>query len=123
MDYARKPFAYFGTLLRKAKVIPLEELEDELEKNLTDQEISELAPLDLLVRGRLKNAADSNFIWLAVGVSSVVDKNDVERAYRRAALLRKAGLTTIPTVAALDITEGGSDSGQGARCPGPPGWA
>ena len=38
-------------------------------------------------------------IWIAVEVSSVVDENDVTRAMRRAALLRRAGRPVVPAVA------------------------
>jgi hypothetical protein len=41
-----------------------------------------------------------------VEVSAVVDKEDVERADRRAALLRKAGLRAIPAVAGESMTQG-----------------
>ena len=65
--------------------------------------------LDLLVRGRLRGAADEPEVWLAVEVSAVVNGHDVERASRRARLLRKAGFPAIPVAAGEEITEDAED--------------
>jgi hypothetical protein len=51
---------------------------------------------------------------LAVEASAVVDRNDVERAQRRAALLRRVGYRAIPTVAGEQTTAGAEE----ALCPG-----
>ncbi|MCS6848062.1 MAG: hypothetical protein RMN52_10140 [Anaerolineae bacterium] len=89
--------AYFGRWLRRVRVVPITDVEDKLEAALTDQEVDDLLALDLLVRGRPRLAGpEAEEIWLAVEVSSVVDANDVRRAERRAALLRRAGLRAVP---------------------------
>jgi len=109
-DYRVKAYAYFGFLLRRVRVVPLQEIEEELERHLSDREIVDLAPLDLLIKGRPRRQPDVPEVWLAVEVSMVVDKHDVERAQRRAAALRRAGFLTIPTAAGKDVTEEAKDA-------------
>ncbi|MBX3001805.1 MAG: hypothetical protein KF893_24990 [Caldilineaceae bacterium] len=58
------------------------------------------------MRGRLRQAETPTEIWLAVEVSMVIDENDVRRANRRAALLRKAGFAAVATVAGEQATAG-----------------
>ena len=107
MEYRDKAFAYFGSLLRKTRVVPLQDLEADLEQRLTEAEMQYLVPLDLLVRGQLRRADEALELYLAVEVSSVIDANDVERARRRAGLLNKAGYRTLPVVAGEEVTDGG----------------
>lgn len=86
--------------MRRAQVVPLQELEAELEERLIDEEMNELRPLDLLARGRLNRKAPPAIeLHLALEVSAVVDRNDVERAKQRAAILRRAGYVTVSGVA------------------------
>ncbi len=101
MAYREKPYAYFGRLLRSIRVVPFTEIEDLLERSLSREEVDDLFQLDLLLRGRLRDHPERPEVWLAVEVSSVVDKWDVERARERAALLRKAGLRVVPVAAGL----------------------
>ncbi len=101
MAYREKPYAYFGRLLRSIRVVPFTEIEDLLERSLSREEVDDLFQLDLLLRGRLRDHPERPEVWLAVEVSSVVDKWDVERARERAALLRKAGLQVVPVAAGL----------------------
>ncbi|MDW8351935.1 MAG: hypothetical protein RML99_08495, partial [Anaerolineae bacterium] len=91
-----KAHAYFGRWLRRVQVIPFIELEERLESQLTDDQIIDLSLTDILVRGRPRLAPADGEVWLAVEVSAVVDAKDVERAERRAALLRSAGLRAVP---------------------------
>jgi hypothetical protein len=101
MAYRDRPYAYFGRLLRSIRVVPFTEVEDLLEKSLSQEDVDDLLQLDLLLRGRLRDHPERPEVWLAVEVSSVVDKWDVERARERAALLRKAGLRAVPVAAGL----------------------
>ena len=105
LDYRDKAFAYFGTILRKVKVISLQELEPNLESQLSESEFDALLPLDLLVYGQVRHAEKPTDVYLAVEVSSVVDGNDVARALQRTALLRKAGYRTVATVAGEEATD------------------
>lgn len=98
--------AYFGPLLKRVRVVSVQEIEDELESNLSAAEVENLSLLDVLVRGSLWQA-DAPGGWLAIEVSAVIDRHDVERAERQAAVLRKVGFQVVPTVAGQDMTEGG----------------
>ncbi len=112
IDYRDRAYAYFGTLLRKVKAISLQDLEPTLEQHLSAAELQALLPLDLLVYGQLRQAPTPTDIYLAVEVSAVIDANDVTRASRRAALLRKAGYRAIPVVAGEEVTAGASAAAQ-----------
>jgi hypothetical protein len=109
MQYRDKAHAYFGRILRKVRAVSFQEIEDDLEK-LPDYERNDLLLLDLLVRGFPRSRPDVPEVWLAVEVSAVVDRNDVERAQRRAAILRRAGYVAVPAVAGEDITKGGENT-------------
>jgi hypothetical protein len=85
------------------------ELEDELEKVLTPEEFDDFLSLDLLVVGLPRRWDSAPEVWLAVEVSSVVDRQDVERAQRRAEYLRRVGYRVVPTVAGERATEGAWD--------------
>ena len=114
LDYRDKAYSYFGTLLRKVKVVSLQDLEPNLEQHLSDDEMRALLPLDLLVYGQVRHAPTPTDVYLAVEVSTVVDANDVLRASQRAALLRKAGYRAVPAAAGEDVTEGATDAARDA---------
>jgi len=104
--YQQRAGAYFGPLLRRLRVLSPVELEDNLESHLSLQEFNDLLQLDLLISGWPRHQPDASQVWLAVEISSVVDRSDVERARRRAAALRRAGYRAIPAVAGEGVTEG-----------------
>ena len=112
LTYQQKAAAYFGHLLRRLRVLSPVEIEDELETHLSPEEFRELLNIDLLVSGRPRYMAEAPQVWLAVEVSGVVDRHDVERARRRASLLRRAGLRAIPTVAGEDATVGAKEEAE-----------
>ena len=114
--YRTHPGAYFGKIIRKARVVPIEDIYDVLEATLTDDEYDEVLPVDMIVKGRLRELPGQD-VYLAVEVSVVVDKEDVRRADRRAELLRKAGLTAMPVVAGEDLTDGGERQAQAWKIP------
>src|SRR3990170_1622447 len=66
--------------------------------------------LDLLIAGRRRDRPDAPETWLADGVAPVGNEGDVDRARRRAMLLRQAGYTAIPMVAGEELTSGAEDS-------------
>jgi len=107
INYRDKAYAYLGSLLRRVQVVPLQDLEANLEQHLSDQELNDLIPLDVLVKGQPRRQPDAPEVWLAIEVSGVVDRRDVERAMQRAQLLRQAGYPAIPAVAGKRITDGG----------------
>jgi hypothetical protein len=109
-EYRNKAFAYFGRILRKAQVISLQQLEAELERHLSDEEVEDVELLDVVVSDRVARHPEMPQVLLAIEVSSVVDRGDVERAIRRAALLRKAGYVVVPTVAGEGVTYGAREA-------------
>ncbi|MBI4674349.1 MAG: hypothetical protein HY741_22120 [Chloroflexi bacterium] len=103
--YRERAASYFGRLLRRVRVVPLTELENALLARLDRDEFLDLLELDLLVNGIPREAADAPDVWLAVEISGVIAQDDLERARRRAAILRRAGYRAIPTVAGKEIPE------------------
>ena len=104
--YRERATSYFGPLLRRLRVVDLYSLEEELVAHLAPEEFNELLWLDLVVRGQLRQHPEEPEVWLAVEVSSVVDREDVARARRRADLLRRVGYRVVPVVAGQDMTRG-----------------
>lgn len=113
-QYRDRAPAYFGRILRRARALSLQDLEAALEPHLTDDEIADALLLDAVVSGRVAGMSDSPQVMLALEVSSVVDRGDIERAVRRAALLRKAGILAVPAVAGAKVTQGAGEVAQSA---------
>jgi len=106
LTYKERAGTYFGPLLRRVRVVSPIEIEDDLEAHLSAEEFRDLLLLDLLVNGRPRHLTEAPLVWLAVEISGVVDRHDVERAERRAGYLSKAGYTALPAVAGERATEG-----------------
>ncbi|MCS6994988.1 MAG: hypothetical protein NZP74_14320, partial [Anaerolineales bacterium] len=108
--YRQRAFSFFGRLISRAEVIELQDVLPTIEPFLTNAEYDDLVLLDVLIRGRLRPSFSSRVgieeVWLAIEVSGVVDRNDVERARRRADLLQKAGLKVLPVAAGPALTRG-----------------
>jgi hypothetical protein len=94
------------------RVVSFQEIEPDLDEHLPAEMVDDLRLLDLIVRGRDKERADLADLWLAVEVSTVVDRYDVERAQRRAAALRQAGYLAVAAVAGEQYTEGAEKAAQ-----------
>ncbi|HWP48712.1 MAG TPA: hypothetical protein VNM22_16265 [Candidatus Limnocylindrales bacterium] len=107
--YREKAMAYFGPFLRKPRVIAFHTLEEVLETQLSSEEFKDLLQLDLLVKGKPRSYPHISEVLLAVEISTVVDQKDLDRAQRRAALLRRAGYQVIPVVAGEQITPEAED--------------
>jgi predicted RecB family endonuclease len=110
--YRRHSGSYFGPLLRRARAISQDELDDLLEEGatagtLTEKDIDEVRLADLIVRGR--RPVDRQEAYLVVEVSAGVGTADVVRAARRADLLSRlrpatpvvAGDRSVPEAGAL----------------------
>ena len=100
--------AYFGGLIRRARLLAGEELvallEGAVERGeLSETEANEVMLADLVLRGRRRE--DSVEAYLVVEVSWGVGLYDVERAARRAALLGRSGIPAIPVVAGNTVIE------------------
>jgi septal ring factor EnvC (AmiA/AmiB activator) len=107
--YRERAVAYFGSFLRRPRVVTRETLEELLEAHLSFEEANDVLLLDLVVRGYPRRHPDEPDVWLAVEVSAVVDREDVARALRRATLLRRAGYRAIPVVAGERATQGAEE--------------
>jgi hypothetical protein len=104
--YRENAGVFWGRWLRPVEVLSPNEVREVLEAHLSEDEVEDVMRLDVLARGQVRRAPESPPVWLAVEVSAVIDQNDVERARRRAALLRRAGYRAIPVVAGEQWTQG-----------------
>lgn len=106
LHYRFRATSYFGRWLRRVRVVDMNDVVDALESRLSDVEMDDLFNIDLIVGGRPRGKAEGEEVWLAIEVSTVVDRADVERALRRATLLRRTGHPVVPVAAGLSATEG-----------------
>ena len=105
-SYRNKIYGYFGYLMRRLKVVDLSTIDEALEMNLTSGEFRDVFRLDLLATGQLRESPSGPEVWLAIEISSVVDSNDVDRAWRRANLIRRVGPLVLPVAAGEGVTAG-----------------
>ena len=108
----RRAGSYLGPVLRRVRAWVPFELEEDLEPRLSQSDYLDLLRTDLLMRGQPRERREIPEVWLAVEVSAVVDRGDVERAVRRAGHLRKAGYIALSAVAGEQATEGAEDMAQ-----------
>jgi hypothetical protein len=113
--YRERAAAYFGNVLRKVRVVPWSEIEDEADEQLSENERNDLLLVDLLVRGKLRTRPDLSDVWVALEISGQVEDYDVVRAQRRAAILQRLGYVSIPAVAGEEITSDAELSAQAAN--------
>ena len=92
--------SYLGRFLRRSKLLRNDEVLDAIESVLESEECDEVLRVDAIASG-LVDGVPSHVV---VEVSSTGDTDDVVRAERRAAILRKAGLAAIPVVACEAIS-------------------
>lgn len=108
---------YFGRQLNRAKVVlatdlPLVRAADG-RGELADHEWRQLSALDIVVRGFAKNGDDSRHeVVLAIEASSLIHGDEVDRANRRAEILRRVGYDArawvggaMATQEAIDLAE------------------
>jgi hypothetical protein len=112
--YRHRAAAYFGSVLRKVRVVPWSEIEDEADEQLSENERNDLLLVDLLIRGRPRTRPALSDVWVALEVSGQVEDYDVVRAQRRAAILQRLGYPSIPAVAGDEITSDAELSAQAA---------
>lgn len=105
-SYRNKIYGYFGYLMRRLKVVDLATIDEALETTLTSGEFRDVFRLDLLATGQLRESPGGPEVWLAIEISSVVDSNDVDRAWRRASLIRRVGPLVLPVAAGERVTAG-----------------
>jgi multidrug efflux pump subunit AcrA (membrane-fusion protein) len=108
--YRERPFAYFQRLIRQAHTLSGDELNAMLDRavtagQLTEEDLDEIVWANAVVRGRRRE--DDQEVFLVVEASWGVGPYDVQRADRRAKLLAKAGVATLPVVAGMWLTPDG----------------
>ena len=113
--YRERAPAYFGGLIRRARALTTEDLDELLEPavdrgHLSEDEAKEVLYSDVVVRGRRRE--DDSEVYLVVEVSSGVGPGDVERAARRAEILSRSGVAALAVVAGKRIT---ADASRRAR--------
>jgi chromosome segregation ATPase len=87
--------SYLGRYLRRAKVLQPADLLDEVEASLESAEVDDFLRADVLAQGTV----DGEPTYVIGEVSYTADAGDIERAARRAALMRKATLPAVGLVA------------------------
>jgi len=87
--------SYLGRYLRRAKVMQPADLLDEVEASLESAEVDDFLRADVLAQGTV----DGEPTYVIGEVSYTADAGDIERAARRAALMRKATLAAVGLVA------------------------
>jgi uncharacterized coiled-coil DUF342 family protein len=102
---ARAP-AYFGRFLRQVQPVHIGRLTDALRERLEEGELAEVLLSDLILTGRLPAPGGPQAIWVVLEVSTTVDRRDVERAQRRAALLRQARYPAVAVAGGTAATAG-----------------
>ena len=106
LSYRNKINGYFGHLIRRLKVVDLSIIDEALETTLDPGEFRDVILLDLVATGQLRASPDRPEVWLAIEISSVVDSNDVDRAWRRAELIRRVTPLVLPVAAGERVTSG-----------------
>lgn len=115
--YRQHTGGYFGRLLRRARVVSPDELDDLIDEGLTSGAFDEdsahdVRLADLVVRGR--RPGEERETYLVVEVSGVVEPADVERAVRRAGVLGRvrSAIAAVDgkemTLAAIDLAQANS---------------
>ncbi len=105
--HRQRPFLFFRSLVRKPRVLFERGLDDLLDEPvargiLSQAQADDVVRADVVVQGRL--TTDRSEVYLVVEVSWGVGISDVERAARRARLLARAGVATMPVVSGNGIT-------------------
>ena len=87
--------AYLGRLMRRGKLLRNDEVLDSIEQAVDVREADEVLRADASASGLIDGGA--SHVVVEVSVACGVD--DIDRAERRAGILRKAGLPAVPLVA------------------------
>jgi vacuolar-type H+-ATPase subunit I/STV1 len=108
LRYLHRAHAYFAPLIRRTHVLSGDELDALLEGAMTRGQLSEaeaddILLADLLLRGRRRT--DNTEVYVVVEISWKIDPYDVERSVRRATLLSRIGMPTVPVVAGREVIE------------------
>lgn len=114
--YYLRAGTFFWRILLQPQVVSFADLVPFIQGRLDEAQVDDLSLSDLILRGQLRPplGAEKSHpeAYLAVEVSAVVDREDVERALRRASLLRQAGLLALPVAAGGNATAGAREEAE-----------
>ena len=100
MQFRDRLTSYLGRLMRRGRLLRNDEVLDAIEHAVTPSEADEVLRVDAIAAGVIDGVASH----VVVEVSATCDTDDIDRAERRAGILRKAGLVAVPLVACQTIT-------------------
>lgn len=109
--------AFFGKLLKRARLLESSDLADLLydaasQGLITQEEAEDALRVDAVVRGQLRSDGLKE-VLIAAEISFVVDRVDVERAKKRAEIISKAlSQPTISAVIGKEFTEGAKEAAE-----------
>jgi hypothetical protein len=92
--------SYLGRLMRRGKLLRNNEVLDAIEQSVEPDEADEVLRVDAIASGIVDGIASH----VVVEVSATCGADDIDRAARRAGILRKAGLAAVPLVACRVIS-------------------
>jgi uncharacterized phage infection (PIP) family protein YhgE len=92
--------SYLGRLMRRGRLLRNDEVLDAIEQAVEPGEADELLRVDAIASGMIEGVASH----VVVEVSATCGADDIDRAARRAGILRKAGLAAVPLVACKVIS-------------------
>jgi len=107
---AKNIHSYLGNNFKGIKLLDPSHLSNDLYSALengkiSEEELQDVLYTDIIAKGKIKNTNEEVKI-IIIEVSYIIDEKDVERAIRRAEILRKAfEVKTVPVVAGTDITQ------------------
>ena len=106
--YRERAAVYFGHPdFRQVRALPFEAVMAALDAGaIAPEEFEEARRVDAVIRGRRAQG----WLHLALEVSWLIDRRDVEQAVRRAEILTKALGKTWPAVAGRELTEGAREA-------------
>jgi hypothetical protein len=109
MEYGQKASAVFSRVLRRPRAVDPAEMWDVMEARLAPEDLDDVMLADVFVTGTVRSGGAEETM-LVVEVSFVVDRYDVERAARRAKLMRQAGFRAVPVAAGVRLTAGSKEA-------------
>lgn len=92
--------SFLGRMMRRGRLLRNDEVLDAIESAIDAGEADEVLRADAIAKGIIDGAASH----VVVEVSATCAADDVDRAERRAGILRKAGLVAVPLVACEAIS-------------------
>lgn len=105
VKFDKKAPAYLGRKMRGLRVLSLSDLGDQLDPVLTELEWDDLSLADSILRGQALIAGQRQEVYVVAEVSVTLSSDDLARAVRRAALLRKKGWKVVALVAGVEVSD------------------